>query len=25
MGLLADDVQHMSQPMRLFNQFNPFW
>jgi len=25
MGVLAHDVQHMSRPMRLFNQFNPFW
>jgi len=25
MGMLAHDVQHMSRPMRLFNQFNPFW
>ncbi|WP_019626206.1 hypothetical protein [Thioalkalivibrio sp. ALJT] len=25
MGLLADDMQRMSQPMRMFNQFNPFW
>ncbi|TVP92728.1 MAG: hypothetical protein EA347_01455 [Thioalkalivibrio sp.] len=25
MGLLANDMQHLSQPMRLFNQFNPFW
>ena len=24
MGLLAHDVRHMSRPMQLFNQFNPF-
>lgn len=25
MGMLTQDIQHLSRPMRLFNQFNPFW
>ncbi|MBS3799776.1 MAG: hypothetical protein KGY40_02165 [Thioalkalivibrio sp.] len=25
MGMLANDVQHMSRPMQMFNQMNPFW
>lgn len=25
MGFLTRDIQHLSRPMQLFNQFNPFW